>query len=264
MKISNVLCVLSAVFVASCVSAPPKPDEAAQREASLVSPIPSSVEGTSITNVHLVDQSAGRVYRGMRIRNASDVQNLRATTGLTDVLIFRADSKGVGVQAELDLLAKEGVARDAVTHIPFEWNKIPSFQVACRQSLQALALMRSAVSTPGKSLFLHCTVGEDRTGYISALYKMLYAGLNSEKAFKYEMCARGYADGNATKPAHVSDQIHANITPVFLKMKHLVSKNPKRLQRLDASLCDQDPLETDPSFAATYAQELVRHRCVGF
>jgi len=249
-------------FVVACASPQPRPDEGARREAGLVSPFASSVPGTLITNVHLVDSAEGRVYRGMRIRDEADAKNLVETLGMSDVLIFRAASKGVGVDEEIELLATQGIRGASVTHIPFEWKAIPSFKAACLQSLDALKVMRRSVTTPGKSLFLHCTVGEDRTGYIAALYKMIYQNLDADEAFTREMCARGYADGNPGKPAEVVLQIHSNITPVFLKMKRLVATRKADLLRLDERVCEQDPLVNDRTFAATYALELARHRCV--
>lgn len=231
------------------------------REASLVSPIPSSVPGTLVTNVHLVDKGKGRVYRGMRIRNKADAVNLQRVIGMTDVLIFRAASTGVGVDEEIKLLADLGLRGSAVTHIPFEWKKFPSFQVACEQSLQALRLMREGVSTPGKSLYLHCTVGEDRTGYIAALYNMLYLGWSEDRAFADEMCARGYADGNSIKPAEVSQIIHGAVTPVFLKMSHFARTEPKRMKSYDASLCASDPLDAPTDFAKSFELRLAERRC---
>jgi protein-tyrosine phosphatase len=231
------------------------------REASLVSPIPSSVPGTRVSNVHLVDKDQGRVYRGMRIRNKEDATNLQQVIGMTDVLIFRAASTGVGVDEELQILAELGLSKSSVTHIPFEWKQFPSFKVACQQSLEALRLMRESVKTAGKSLYLHCTVGEDRTGYIAALYNMIYLGWSEDRAFKEEMCARGYADGNPIKPAEVSEIIHSAVTPVFLKMSHLARTQPQRMKAFDATLCAADPLETPTGFAKSFAVHLAERRC---
>ena len=231
------------------------------REASLVSPVPSSVPGTRVTNVHLIDKDQGRVYRGMRIRDKEDAVNLQNVIGMTDVLIFRAASSGVGVDDELKILAEIGLPKASVCHIPFEWKKFPSFQVACEQSLEALRLMRESVKTAGKSLYLHCTVGEDRTGYIAALYNMIYLGWSEDRAFTEEMCARGYADGNPIKPAEVSEIIHSAVTPVFLKMSHLVRTQPKRVKAYDASLCAADPIEARSDFAKSFAVHLAQRRC---
>jgi hypothetical protein len=197
----------------------------------------------------------------MRIRDKEDALNLQKVIGMTDVLIFRAASQGVGVDDELKILSDLGLPKANVTHIPFEWKKFASFQEACEQSLQALRLMRSSVTTAGRSLYLHCTVGEDRTGYIAALYNMIYLGWSEDRAFGEEMCARGYAHGNPTKPLEVSEIIHSAMTPVFLKMSHLARTEPKRMKAYDATLCASDPLETPSAFAKSFEARWAQQRC---
>jgi hypothetical protein len=249
------ICIFPTFFLLSCAGkAPP--------EAFLVSPFPSSVAGTRVSNVHLIDSVKGKVFRGMRLRDKEDVLNLKTHLGMTDVLIFRAASKGVGVEDEIAMLQELGYERSRITQIPFEWKETPSFQLVCEQSLQALELMRAAVLDASKSLYVHCTVGEDRTGYIAALYKMAYLGKNEDEVFRDDMCAHGYADGNKQKPKEVNELIHANITHTFVKMSYLLRTQPESFKALDRKLCEKDPSTLSPNLALELRTAALQRRCL--
>jgi hypothetical protein len=96
---------------------------------------------------------------------------------------------------------------------------------------------------------LHCTVGEDRTGYLSGLYRLLGDGASGvDTIFHDEMCQRGYSSGNPQKPfAGVATEIDNDLTPLFLKMAFKISRGELTPTSLDESVCDVDP-SSDPAF----------------
>lgn len=53
---------------------------------------------------------------------------------------------------------------------------------------------------------------------LAGLLRMEADGLSTEAAWKDEMCANGYADGNHKKPRHVSSAIHQELTPLFFAL----------------------------------------------
>lgn len=192
---------------------------------NLISPFPSQISGLELPNSLQIAKGKGEVLRGMRPRNEKDVVQLK-NVGVTDILIFRDAPKDEdGVSEEIRWLEGQGYKLGSgIHHIPFRWRDLQSASLACEQTLEALQMMRAAVRDSNKKLFVHCTVGEDRTGYLSALYKMIYEGKPQQLAWKEEMCDRGYADGNPSKPAHVIDAIHKEMTPLFFQMTQKIRK----------------------------------------
>jgi protein tyrosine/serine phosphatase len=122
--------------------------------------------------------------------------------------------------------------------------------------------MKRARETQGRSLFVHCTVGEDRTGYIAALYKIAFKGLDTKTAFRDEMCARGYAEGDPEKPAKVSQIVHETLTPLFLKMSDLARRHPEAFRKLDTRLCQADPwLAANAKHVPSFEDQKEQFRC---
>ena len=191
----------------------------------LSSPFPSTVPGITIPNAHLMDQKS--ILRGSQ--PASKVSELSAW-GVTDVIIFK-NQTGNEVDKELAALQKAGITSH---HIPFRWKELESPEVACRQVVDALKIIRDG-RLQGKVTYFHCTVGEDRTGLLAGVWRRLDENLSDAHAWQDEMCAHGYADGNPGK--QVSTAIHAELTPLYTALSSMITKGDLNLLTLDPEVC---------------------------
>ncbi len=201
------------------------------------SPFPSSINEISIHNTHEIDE-AYKLIRGMAPH--SKINEL-LTFGITDVLIFKHQTRKE-VDQEIKKLKLAGIDTQNIHHIPFRWKNIASETQACEQTIQALKIMKEIeADKEGRKLFLHCTVGEDRTGYLSGLWRMLSQGWTQEMAFEEEMCKRGYARGNPNKPWFVVNAIRKELTPLFQKMSSLIKQEKLTLENLSDSICKDLP-----------------------
>lgn len=208
---------------------------------ALVSPFPSEVENLHIPNSHIIESSQGTLIRGMRSRTEKDVSELKAL-GVTDVIIFKdSNLQDSSTEEEIKMLEQAGIKRDQLHVIPFKWKDIDSFETACLQTIQALKIMKEVAAKKERKLFFHCTVGEDRTGYLAGMYKMIFQKKDSEELFKKEMCENGYADGNPRKPEHVVKDIHKNVSVVYQKMLHKIKLGYITADNLDETECSFDP-----------------------
>ncbi|MFH1724938.1 MAG: tyrosine-protein phosphatase [Elusimicrobiota bacterium] len=215
---------------------------AAPARAGFESAFPSTVEGLVIPNAHdLKLESKGRVIRGMAPRHEQDIRDLIAL-GVEDILAFKQAWKDE-VNEGIALLKEMGYKEDRLHHIPFRWKYFESFQKPCRQTLEAVKILRDA-ERDGRTVFFHCTVGEDRTGYLAAVYRLLAQGRTAEDVFQNEMCLHGYGAGNPQKPVErVVLKIRRELTPLYLKMAYLVSIGAVTLDNLDGSACAAEPSE---------------------
>lgn len=174
---------------------------------ALTSPFASTVEGITIGNTHEVTQGILRGPQpGKKLSELADY-------GIEEVIIFKSQTKNE-VDQELAELKNLGIKSH---HIPFRWKDLGSVQVACEQTVKALQLLRKAHKA-SRTVFFHCTVGEDRTGLLAGLWRMEQENLSTEEAWQSEMCERGYADGNRKKPWVVTKSIHQELTPLFLAL----------------------------------------------
>ena len=202
--------------------------------AGLESKFTSSVEGISIPNTHMLDDN-GTVYRGMapgkRIQQLVDL-------GITDVLIFKNQTRKE-VDKEIVALKELGYSNEQIHHIPFKWKDINDFKSACIQTVDALKLIKEVYESDSRSIFFHCTVGEDRTGHLAGIWDMLLEGSSTHESFQTQMCERGYGAGNDHKPWKVVSAIRKGLTPLFFKMARLVENGDLTLDSLDVSACDK-------------------------
>jgi len=187
----------------------------------------STVAGVSIRNTHQVSE---RLLRGSEPRRKFTEL---AALGVTDVVIFKNQVRGE-VDRAIEEFASVGVRTH---HIPFRWKDLESPEIACRQVVQALRIMRDN-ERAGRTTFFHCTAGEDRTGLLAGLWRVLKEGMEPRTAWTTEMCPRGYADGNPAKPRYVSDAIHAELTPLFFGLAEKARAGVLSLSRLDARACN--------------------------
>ncbi|AFY02786.1 phosphatase domain-containing putative toxin [Bdellovibrio bacteriovorus] len=210
---------------------------------SLQSAFGGTIEGLSIPNSHEVysDASGARVVRGMEPRNKAQIHEL-LDSGIEEVLIFKTDTKGE-VAKEITQLQNAGLSAAAITHVPFPWKDLHDYKAACRMTIEALKTIERSVKA-GRSIYFHCTVGEDRTGYLAGLWGLWTGEFETAaQAFKTEMCARGYEAGNPRKPyKEVVAKIRETLTPTYLKMATVLTEARARGQNLHGSLCNQEPV----------------------
>lgn len=194
---------------------------------TLLSSAYAEVPGLTIPNSFQVDRE-GQVFRGKEPRKlVSELPGL----GITDVLIFKNEIKDE-IQKELLGLKEVGISSH---HIPFLWKDFPSMQSACEQVVDALSIIRKVKQQNGK-IFFHCTAGEDRTGMLAGLYRMIEEKQSADYVFQNEMCARGYSNGNKRKPWMVTGAIQKELTPLFLALVEKINSNGKLAKKDCASL----------------------------
>ncbi len=205
--------------------------------ASLTSPFPSTVEGIDIPNTHALSDN---IIRGMAPLGK---MGQLVDYGITDILIFKNQTRSEIDQEYSEL--KEVLADTSIDtyQYDFYWHDYPSYKVACEQTIDALRVMRAVNEDNNRKLFYHCTVGEDRTGFLSGLWRMLSQNWSKKKAFYKEMCENGYANGNPNKPDYVVGEIREDLTPLFLYMSDKIESGKLKLSNLTKSICkDEIPL----------------------
>jgi len=131
--------------------------------------------------------------------------------GVDAVLIFKTDTRGE-VAKEIKALLSSGFSETDVHHIPMAWKDLDLGE-ACLQTVEALGVLSKAVAD-GKTIFFHCTAGEDRTGLLAGLYSVLHEEADVEQMFEEELCEQGYSDGSPGKPKFVIDQIDSGLSPL--------------------------------------------------
>lgn len=187
-----------------------------------------AVDGLTIGNAFQVDKS-GNVFRGKEPKALVDEL---AHIGITDVIIYKNEVKDE-VQKEIAELNRLGIKPH---HVPFHWKQFPSMVEACEQTVDALNIIAKVKSVNGK-VFFHCTAGEDRTGMLAGLYKMLEEKISKDKVFKDEMCSRGYSDGNPKKPGMVSGAIQKELTPLFIALSEKIESGEWKLGKISKTSC---------------------------
>ncbi len=209
---------------------------------------PSEVEGFPIPNAHEIEE--GRVFRGGEPR--SQVKDV-AKFGITDVLIFKTQNL-VEVAREIHALKELGIDGGNIRHIPFRWKDLPNFQEPCEQTVEALRMLTELPADPKRKLFYHCTHGEDRTGLLSGLYRILDDGWDIQRAFHDEMCENGYEAGNPKKHKGSVAAIRESLTPLFLKMAWLAETGKLSKGDLNTGICRVDPAESEEFRKSPYAR----------
>jgi hypothetical protein len=229
------------------------------QEQNLRSDIPSTVSGVTLPNTHRLSVGKEKLYRGMRPYNEEMAKQL-FSVGVTDFLIFREDNKVIRIEDEIKMLLGLKIPSDRIYYIPFRWKDFDDFQTPCRQLLEALKYLKTIPALPGRGLFFHCTVGEDRTGLLAGLYRVLFQSWNPDQAFREEMCQRGYADGSTRKPSEVYREVHESLTPLFYKMIFLMEQKKIMPNNLDSESCASDP-QTEKQFLQKYTPIISGAQC---
>lgn len=198
-------------------------------------------ERVSLPNTHLViakNINGMPIYRSnspYKTQHVLDILNL----GIENVLIYKTFHDKDDKELLYSLYADSGFDTKKLKHIPMPWKrdgkKVFDFKGTCEMTVKAMdTLMKSPVA----SLF-HCTVGEDRTGMLAGLLQV-NNGMSIEKAFRDEMCARGYEAGNPRKSESPSvvNAVREVLTPLFLKMATVIASKGTITQKDCAELPD--------------------------
>jgi protein-tyrosine phosphatase len=203
-----------------------------QTFASLTSSIPSTYLETEIPNSHLVNE---KIIRGMAPKGEKDIQTL-LNLGVERFLMFKIDTNG-DIAKEIQILDSLGITSSNRLHLEFPWKDIVDYKPVCEMTIDALNFLKNS-EIKNKKVFFHCTVGEDRTGYLAGLYK-IYSGSQESliDIFQDELCDKGYEAGNPNKIYSVVKKVRENLTPAFLAMANLIEQNAGK--KLTKSMCSR-------------------------
>jgi hypothetical protein len=258
------------------------------------------VDGDTIaelSNYHIV--STEGELPGMVVRGSTPMRNfmnpkdelplVMERVKPTHVLIFKNSTSGGDVDREVQqLTAQYGFQEGRLgsprrpreyLQIPFKWRKMGPFQESCEQLIDALRFIRRGAGDAKGRVLTHCTAGEDRTGLLVGIYRLLFqkdrynlrqvyrgqvAGL-ANPTDPGEMCSRGFAYGN-TSPDKIEPQsadpqnrsiaeiVQQELGPLLVRFAFLIDQNLLTVQNLDtaaAQLCARDPA-TDPEWRVLF------------
>lgn len=198
---------------------------------ALKSPIPSSIPGIELPNTHYVSDDQ-LVLRSMGPKGHYEELEM---LGVENVLIFKKQTRKE-VDQEIAELKSRGYRKQNILHIPFLWHDYESQYSACTQTIEGLNYIIGKQSK-GETTLVHCTVGEDRTGHLMGLYRIITQGWETDYAFKNEMCERGYARGNKNKPNYVVGEVRNDLSPIFFKMAKILREKYEVGKPLKKSWC---------------------------
>ncbi|MBS1962416.1 MAG: tyrosine-protein phosphatase [Bdellovibrionales bacterium] len=196
------------------------------------------VPGLTLGNTHEVYEGEGKLLRGHE--PGKDAKEL-VDIGVTDVVIFKHPVKRE-VEQEIKDLKALGIPEERITSIDMPWKDIEDIKDPCQKTVQAVNAMLAVAATPGRVGYFHCSAGQDRTGMLAGLLRMVTAGWSAEKAFVSEMCAHGYGFGDTTRPANVSKAVETNLTPIFLQLaSQIEGQGLSVASKLSPGLCSAKP-----------------------
>lgn len=211
--------------------------------------MPSSFLKVSTPHTHLIDRNgSGVLLRGGTPRNRADLESL-IRFGVFKILIFKNESKSEVFEEISDLLQLQ-FPKENIVHIPMRWKDFASFRDQCQMTLTALQEIEQTLQKQ-KSLYFHCTVGDDRTGYLAALWRFWRnPNLGKSELFLKEMCDRGYEARNPNKPKANVQKIRAFLTPLYLSMFDLLQE--ARLKGLALGQIQCPDIDFIPDFDMSY------------
>tara|TARA_B110001454_G_scaffold219204_1_gene252222 strand:- start:40689 stop:41378 length:690 start_codon:yes stop_codon:yes gene_type:complete len=185
---------------------------------------------SQIKNFHAL---SGQIFRSAAPTKDS---TFLKQTGFTHVLIFKNEVKDE-VSKEIADLQKAGIPAANIYHVPFKWKDMGPVEESCVQVVQALDYLVKIEKSRSHKILFHCTAGEDRTGALAGLYRMLYSRWNIDRAFVDEMCAHGYEAGDKRKPQPVVNEVREEVTPVFLAVAGLIIDGKISFNNLNTGAC---------------------------
>jgi hypothetical protein len=116
-------------------------------------------------------------------------------------------------------------------------------------TIDALNMLKKADDNEEK-IYFHCTVGEDRTGYLAGLYQLYSRNNDSvDDVFQTELCDKGYEAGNPKKISSVVAKIRESLTPAFFTMVNIIQEAQSSKKKLTKSLCKNvEMIEADSKY----------------
>ncbi len=201
----------------------------------LTSPFASTVDGITIPNTHIIDRE-GKILRGMAPNKS--IQEL-IDFGVTDVLIFKNPVNNE-IKQEVSELKSFGLNYPNVRQIPFEWKDIKDYGKACRQSVAALQFIKEVAQSSDRKIFFHCTVGEDRTGFLAGLWQSLTKtnNMSYQSIWNDQVCENGFGRGNPKKPMSVVTKLQQDLVPIYWSMIQMIQEGLINLEDLNENACD--------------------------
>lgn len=238
MKINFVSWILSSILI----GAPPVAFAFNKKSPSTIAP------NFPIPHSHVVSElnSEALVFRGPEPSSQSHYRGL-ARLNVAKILIFKSEVKDE-VQNEIQNLKKFGFTNEQITHIPMRWSLFESNIKACEHVKQALLEIQRSYEARQK-IYFHCSVGEDRTSLLDALWTLWLKGESNADAinnFKLRMCSYGYSVGfeNRGKPKDITEQIDQDMTPLYLTLAQEILNLKKQSQAFIDIRCGELSYET--------------------
>ena len=233
----KLISLLAVVLLSACASSKKKQIMITEGDRTLPALDSTHAPLAEIGNVHTLRED-GRILRGALPDGKA---HLLKEEGVTDVLIFRhVRDNGEKEKQELRGL---GYKDEQIHHVPMRWRNLKSFEQACKEVVSGLKVMKQVEEDPKRKLYLHCTMGEDRTGMISGVYRMVFQGWAPEKAYQSEMCQRGFGDANPRKPPEVASAVNESLKVLFARMAVLIQEGDLNKVTLDPKACDKQVSE---------------------
>lgn len=168
-------------------------------------------------------------------------------------MIFKNEGRKAEINNEIFKWKSQGLTSTHIKNIPFLYKDFPDFKTPCQQTVEALTFIKNARHERNSRVLFHCTVGEDRTGYLAGLIRLMESKSDIESVFRNELCENGYSSGNPGKPEFVISQINEDLTPVFLQMAYLIKIEKLSWTNLNPKICNSNPkddaaFKNDPQF----------------
>ena len=147
----------------------------------------------------LIQEATGQQESSAHTRVTHIVENLIPDFGEVTLTLYRGGEPKkdgfealakMGVQIVVDLrgdreVERRELARLGIQYVPMGWQcSFPKDRIFA----EFITLIRD---NPDKKIFVHCRVGDDRTGMMVAAYRMVEEGWSAEKA-KQEMLTYGF------------------------------------------------------------------------
>ncbi|MEK6554187.1 MAG: tyrosine-protein phosphatase [Bdellovibrionota bacterium] len=212
-------------------------------------------EGLTIPNARYVGDSKNVIRGHAPAEHAGEFPAAR----VTHVLIIKNQVK-TEVDEEIAQLVELGLSQDHIHHIAYRWKDLDPL-VSCEQTVEALDYIAHMAAVPSNKLYFHCTAGVDRTGLVAALYRLQNESqTNAFQMFKDEMCAHGYGDATYFRPNHVKEAIHVGLTPLYIKLAHIIIENRKAKSVLSKDICQPNFFQS-PSLEKKVTTELAKYKC---